>query len=82
MLILQYFVLNTFSSLVLKPTGVTEKSKAFIDNIFFNSFEFTRISGNTDRYMTMLLNLLFWKPLPPRKSNTYKRILKSLIGIK
>ena len=35
-----------FLPLILQPTSVTEKSKTLINNIFFNSFEFTTISGN------------------------------------
>ena len=30
-----------FTSLVLQPSSVTCKSKALINNIFFNNFEFT-----------------------------------------
>ena len=35
-----------FTPLVLQPTRDTDKSKTLIDNIFFNSFDFTTLSGN------------------------------------
>ena len=73
-----------FSPLIPQPTRVTEKSKTLIDNIFFNSFEFTTISGNitpsisdhlSDNQFIILED--FIKPSSPCKSNTYKRNFKN-----
>ena len=36
-----------FTSFVIQPTRVTDKSKTLIDNIFFCRIEFTTLSGNT-----------------------------------
>ena len=35
-----------FTPLLLQPTMIPDKSKTLIHNIFFNSFEFTILSGN------------------------------------
>ena len=34
-----------FTSVVLQPTRATDKSKTLIDNTFFNSLNFTTVSG-------------------------------------
>ena len=56
----------------------SEKSKTLIDNIFFNSFEFTTISGNithsiSDHLIQFVILEDFIKLSSPCKSNTYKR---------
>ena len=35
-----------FSPYILQPSRITENSKSLIDNIFFNSLEYSLISGN------------------------------------
>ena len=70
-----------FLLLILQPTRVTGKSKTIID-IFFNSFEFTTISGNithsiSDYLIQFAILEDFIKPSSPRKSNTYKRNFKN-----
>ena len=67
-----------FTSLVLQPSSVTDKSKALLNNIFFNSFEFTTLSGNIlhsiSEYLlqfVILEDFITPKPLP--KTNVYKR---------
>ena len=67
-----------FTPLTLQPTRVTDKSKTLIDNIFFNSFEFTTFSDNilhsVSSYLIDFVILEdFITPKPPPKSNTYKR---------
>ena len=71
-----------FSPLILQPTRVPEKSKTLIDNIFFNSFEFTTISGNithsiSDHLIQFVILEDFIKPSSPCKLNTYKRNFKN-----
>ena len=66
-----------FTPLVLQPTGVTDKSKTLLDNIIFNSFEFTTLSGNiTHAVSNQLIQFViledFITPKPPSKSNVYK----------
>ena len=67
-----------FTPAVPKPTRVTDKSKTLIDNIFFNSFEFTTLCGNITRSISdhliqfvILEDFITPKPLP--KTNIYKR---------
>ena len=67
-----------FMPLVLQPTRVTDKSKTLIDNIFFNSFEFTTLSGNithsiSDHLMQFVILEDFITPKPLPKTNLYKR---------
>ena len=71
-----------FSRIILQPTRVIEKSKTLIHNIFFNSFEFTTISGNithsiSDHMIQFVILEDFIKLSSPCKSNTYKRNFKS-----
>ena len=68
--------------LILRPTRETETSKTLIDNIFFNSFEFTTISGNTTHSISEhLIQLViledFIRLSSPCKSITYKRNFKN-----
>ena len=68
--------------LILQPTRVTEKSKTLIDNIFFNSFEFTTIYGNithsiSEHLIQFVILKDFIKLSPPCKSNTYKQNFKN-----
>ena len=67
-----------FTLLVLQPTRVTDKSTTQIDNFFFNSFEFTTMSGNimhstSDQLIqfVILKDLITPKPLP--KTYLYKK---------
>ena len=67
-----------FMPLVLRPTRVTDKSKTLIDNIFFNSFEFTTLSGNithsiSDHLIQFVILEDFITPKPLPKTNLYKR---------
>ena len=67
-----------FTPLVLQPTRVTDKSKTLIENIFFNSFEFTTLSGNithsiSDHLMQFVILEDFITPKPLPKTNLYKR---------
>ena len=67
-----------FTSLVLQPSSVTDKSKALINNIFFNSFEFTTLSGNithstSGHLMQFVILEDFITPKPLPKTNLYKR---------
>ena len=62
--------------LVLQTGWVTDKSKTLINNIFFNSFRLTTLSGNIMHWISDHLNQfvileVFIKPLP--KTNLYKR---------
>ena len=71
-----------FSPLILQPTRVTEKSRTFIDNIFFNSFAFTTISGNithsiSDHLIQFIFLEDFIKLSSLCESNTYKRNFKN-----
>ena len=71
-----------FSLLILQTTRVTEKSKTLVDNIFFNSFEFTTISGSithsiSDHLIQFVILEDFVKPSSPCKPNTYKRNFKN-----
>ena len=71
-------VCSYFSSpFILQPTRVT-----LIDNIFFNSFEFTTISGNithsiSDHLIHFVILKDFIKPSSPCKSNTSKQNFKN-----
>ena len=65
-----------FMSLVLRPTSVTDKSKTLVDNIFFNSFEFTTLSGNithsiSDHLIQFVILEDFITPKPLPKTNLY-----------
>ena len=71
--------------LIVQPTRVTKKSKTLVDNIFFNSFEFTSISCNithsiSDHLIQFVILEDFIKPSSPcksnSKSNTYKQNFK------
>ena len=67
-----------FMPLVLQPIRVTDKSKTLIDNIFFNSFEFTTLSGNiTHSISDLLIQFViledFVTPKLPPKTNIYIR---------
>ena len=69
---------NFLTPLVRQPTRVTDKSKTLIDNIFFNSFEFTTLSGNimhsiSDHLIQFVIPEDFITPKPPPKTNIYKR---------
>ena len=71
-----------FPPIILQPITVTEKSKTLIDNIFFNSFEFTVIFGNithtiSDHLIQFVILEDFMKPSSPCKCNTYKRNFKN-----
>ena len=64
--------------LVLQPTRATDKSKSLIDNIVFNVFEFTTLSGNIMHSISdhlIQFNILedFITSKSPPKSNVYKR---------
>ena len=66
-----------FSPLILQLTRVTEKSNTLTD-IFFNSFEFTTISGNithsiSDHLIHFVVLEDFIKPSSPCKSNNCER---------
>ena len=70
-----------FLPLIHQPKRVTEKSKTLTDNIIFNSFEFTTISGNithsiSDHLIQMVILEDFIKASSPCKSNTYKQNFK------
>ena len=59
-----------FTPLVLQPARVTDKSKTLIDNIFFNGFEFTTLSGNvthsvSDHLIQFVILEDFITPKPP-----------------
>ena len=63
-----------FRRLVLQPTRVADKSKTLMDNIFFNSLEFTTFSGNimhsiSDHLIQFVILEDFIIPKPPPKSN-------------
>ena len=63
---------------VLQPTRVTDKSKTLIENIFFNSFEFTTLSGNimhsiSDHLIQFVILEDFITPKLLPKTNLYKR---------
>ena len=67
-----------FTPLVLQPTRVTGKLKTLIDNFFFNSFEFTTLSGNIMHSISdhliqfvILKDLITPKPFP--KTYLYKK---------
>ena len=67
-----------FTPLLLQPTRVTDKSKTLIENIFFNSFEFTTLSGNithsiSDHLMQFVILEDFITPKPLPKTNLCKR---------
>ena len=67
-----------FTPLVLQPTRVTDKLKTLIDNIFFNSYEFTNLSGNirhsiSDHLVQFVIFEDFITPKPLPKTNLYKR---------
>ena len=71
-----------FTPLVLQPTRVTGKLKTLIDNFFFNSFEFTTLSGNimhsiSDHLIQFVIleDLITPKPFPKTYlyENLYKR---------
>ena len=67
-----------FTPIVFQPTKVTDKSKTLIDNIFFNSFEFTTLSGNithsiSDHLIQFVILEDFITPKPLPKTNLYKR---------
>ena len=59
-----------FMLLVLQPTRVTDKSKTLIDNIFFNSFEFTTSSSNITHSIS--------DPLIQLGSNKWKKDLHKI----
>ena len=50
-----------FTPLLLQPTRVTDKSKTLTDNIFFNSFEFSTLSGNITHSISDLYKRNFEK---------------------
>ena len=63
---------------VLQPTRVTDKSRTLIENIFFNSFEFTTLSGNimhsiSDHLIQFVILEDLIAPKPLSKANLYKR---------
>ena len=67
-----------FTPLVLQPTRVTDKSKTLIYKIFFNSFEFTTLSGTithstSDHLIQFVILEDFITPKPLPKTNLYKR---------
>ena len=67
-----------FTSLVLQPTMANGKSKTLIHNIFFNSFEFTTLSGNitdsiSDTFIKFSILKDFVNPKPPPNSNVYTK---------
>ena len=67
-----------FTPIVFQPTKVTDKSKTLIDNIFFNSFEFTTLSGNithsiSDHLIQFVILEDFITPKPLPKTNLCKR---------
>ena len=67
-----------FTPFVLQPTRVNDKSKTLIDDIFFNSFEFTTLSGNithsiSDHLIQFVILEDFITPKPLPKNNLYKR---------
>ena len=67
-----------FMPLGLQPIRATDKSKTLIDNIFFNSFEFTTLSGNiTHSISDLLIQFViledFVTPKLPPKTNIYIR---------
>ena len=67
-----------FTPLVLQPTMVTDKSKILIDKFFFNSFEFTTLSGNitlsiSDPLIQFVILENFITPNPFPKTDLYKR---------
>ena len=75
-------MLILFSQLILQPTSLTENQKTLVDNIFFNSFEFTTISGNithsiSDHFIQFVILEDFVKLSSPCKSNTYKQNFKN-----
>ena len=66
------------TQLVLQSTRVTDKSKTLIDNIFFNSFEFTALSGNithsiSDHLIQFVILEDFITPKPLPKNNLYQK---------
>ena len=67
-----------YMPLALHSTGFTVKSKTLIDNIFFNCFQLTTLSGNithliSDHLTQFVILEDFKTPKPPPKSNVYKR---------
>ena len=76
-----------FMPLVLQPTRVTDKSKTLIDNISFNSFEFTTLSGNithsiSDHLIQFVILEDFITPKPLPKTNLYKSNFDKFDNIK
>ena len=76
-----------FTPLLLQPTRVTDKSKTLIENIFFNSFEFTTLSGNithsiSDHLMQFVILEDFITPKPLPKTNLYKSNFDKFDNIK
>ena len=66
-----------FTPLVLQPTRVTDKLKILMDNIFFNSFEFTTFSGNithsiSDHLIQFFILEDFTTPKPLPKTNVLR----------
>ena len=70
-----------FTTLVLQPARVTDKSKTLIDNIFVNSFEFTTLSGSithsiSDHLIQFVIFEDFITPkLPPKPNQTETLII-------
>ena len=67
-----------FTSFVLQPTTAKGNSKILIHNIFFNSFEFTTLSGNitdsiSDTFIKFGILKDFVNPKPYPKSNVYTK---------
>ena len=76
-----------FTPLFLQPTRVTDKSKTLTDNIFFNSFEFTTLSGNimhsiSDHLIQFVILEDFITPKPLPKTNLYKSNFDKFDNIK
>ena len=66
---------NFFQPLILQPTRVTDHSATLIDNIFFNSLEYSVISGNIVYDLTdHLPNFLIINKYEPLSANISKTI--------
>ena len=76
----------TIHNSIILPTRVTDKSKTLINNIFFDSFEFTSFSGNimhsiSDNLIQVFILEDFLIPKQPPKSNAHKKSWIILIAI-
>ena len=63
-----------FSAYILQPTRITDESKTLIDNIFLNTLEYARFSGNLTTKITdhLIQFVILDNCYTRKKSNTIK----------